>query len=374
MAEKTGYPARHSGSRNGSRSDLGIDSIKRVQILAAVHDARPGLPEVDAQRMAGLRTLAEIMEYLGTHIGKLSRPGDSPNPEEVSKISYCAVVAEKTGYPRDILALDMDLEADLGIDSIKRVQILSADMRRAARSAAGRCPGDGDVAYARCDSRSPEGASSAAPGKPFAFRRIFLSTDWYVWECAESTRPERARRVCALFRVAQRSLGHRGDGLTGELAQSLGKRGLAAIAAENAEDIAADADITIFVDSANVQDSLADCAERAFQAARSFGASRGARGGVFITVGWGPSALRAGLAALVKTVALEYPQCSAKAIEIESGFRSVADAAETITSEILSGERAAEVMLWQDGSRGIVEEIALPIGHDHDMSLRPIIP
>jgi acyl carrier protein len=36
------------------------------------------------------------------------------------------IVSEKTGYPVDILNLDQQLEADLGIDSIKRVEILSA--------------------------------------------------------------------------------------------------------------------------------------------------------------------------------------------------------------------------------------------------------
>ncbi|MEB3329642.1 MAG: SDR family oxidoreductase, partial [Candidatus Sericytochromatia bacterium] len=37
-----------------------------------------------------------------------------------------AVVSEKTGYPPETLELDMALEGDLGIDSIKRVEILSA--------------------------------------------------------------------------------------------------------------------------------------------------------------------------------------------------------------------------------------------------------
>ena len=36
------------------------------------------------------------------------------------------VVSDLTGYPSDTLNLDMDLESDLGIDSIKRVEILSA--------------------------------------------------------------------------------------------------------------------------------------------------------------------------------------------------------------------------------------------------------
>jgi hypothetical protein len=33
------------------------------------------------------------------------------------------VVADKTGYPAEMLGAHMDLEADLGIDSIKRVEI-----------------------------------------------------------------------------------------------------------------------------------------------------------------------------------------------------------------------------------------------------------
>lgn len=37
-----------------------------------------------------------------------------------------SIVADRTGYPREMLGMDMDLEADLGIDSIKRVEILGA--------------------------------------------------------------------------------------------------------------------------------------------------------------------------------------------------------------------------------------------------------
>jgi acyl carrier protein len=41
-----------------------------------------------------------------------------------------AIIAEKTGYPVEALGRDMELEADLGIDSIKRVEILSAVSRQ----------------------------------------------------------------------------------------------------------------------------------------------------------------------------------------------------------------------------------------------------
>ncbi|MHC5719517.1 MAG: phosphopantetheine-binding protein, partial [Nostoc sp.] len=37
-----------------------------------------------------------------------------------------AITSDKTGYPVEMLEMDMDMEADLGIDSIKRVEILGA--------------------------------------------------------------------------------------------------------------------------------------------------------------------------------------------------------------------------------------------------------
>lgn len=40
------------------------------------------------------------------------------------------VVAEKTGYPEEMLDLNMELEAGLGIDSIKRVEILAVLQER----------------------------------------------------------------------------------------------------------------------------------------------------------------------------------------------------------------------------------------------------
>jgi malonyl CoA-acyl carrier protein transacylase/NAD(P)-dependent dehydrogenase (short-subunit alcohol dehydrogenase family) len=44
--------------------------------------------------------------------------------EEQFKVRLLQIVSERTGYPPDMLDLDLDLEADLGIDSIKRVEIV----------------------------------------------------------------------------------------------------------------------------------------------------------------------------------------------------------------------------------------------------------
>jgi acyl transferase domain-containing protein len=48
-------------------------------------------------------------------------PGSDGTRELLLKI-----VSERTGYPVDMIGLDLDLEADLGIDSIKRVEILGS--------------------------------------------------------------------------------------------------------------------------------------------------------------------------------------------------------------------------------------------------------
>ena len=35
-------------------------------------------------------------------------------------------MAEKTGYPPDMLDLDLDLEADLGVDTVKQAEVFAA--------------------------------------------------------------------------------------------------------------------------------------------------------------------------------------------------------------------------------------------------------
>src|SRR5262249_23734020 len=63
-----------------------------------------------------------------------SPPSVSPNGNGDGTSSVEAVlrgvVSEKTGYPAEMLEPGMALDADLGIDSIKRVEILSAPQHR----------------------------------------------------------------------------------------------------------------------------------------------------------------------------------------------------------------------------------------------------
>jgi acyl transferase domain-containing protein len=137
VAEKTGYPVEMLELEMDMEADLGIDSIKRVEILGSVQETIPDLPELNPEDLAELRTLGEIVSYMQSKVSAAPAPvvesapvaaaSSAPaiNTAYIQKVMM-EVVAEKTGYPVDMLELEMDMEADLGIDSIKRVEILGS--------------------------------------------------------------------------------------------------------------------------------------------------------------------------------------------------------------------------------------------------------
>ena len=145
-----------------------------MEILSGLRDRAPDLPELDTARMATLRTLGEVVDLLRqTRTSSASDPREArspdaarPAPDDVAAPGrfavravsavptsaagletpallrpepapldmvglVLAVVAEKTGYPPEMVEMSMDFEADLGIDSIKRVEILSGVRDRA---------------------------------------------------------------------------------------------------------------------------------------------------------------------------------------------------------------------------------------------------
>ncbi|MCH4293527.1 phosphopantetheine-binding protein [Shewanella sp. 3B26] len=126
VADKTGYPVEMLDLAMDMEADLGIDSIKRVEILGTVQDALPSLPELDAAAMAECRTLADIVNLMSTSLPAAATTEAPQHQSPAADVTQTmlAVVADKTGYPAEMLDLAMDMEADLGIDSIKRVEIL----------------------------------------------------------------------------------------------------------------------------------------------------------------------------------------------------------------------------------------------------------
>jgi malonyl CoA-acyl carrier protein transacylase len=130
VADKTGYPVDMLSLEMNLDSDLGIDSIKRVEILSAIQEQLPELPSVSPDEMASLQTLQSIVDIFNVSsevipTDQTTQESTTSNNSNLSEV-LLEVVADKTGYPVDMLNLDMNLDSDLGIDSIKRVEILSA--------------------------------------------------------------------------------------------------------------------------------------------------------------------------------------------------------------------------------------------------------
>jgi polyketide-type polyunsaturated fatty acid synthase PfaA len=191
-SEKTGYPIEMLEMDMDMEADLGIDSIKRVEILGGLQELYPDLPKPNLEELAEKRTIGEVVEYLQSNAGgntSVVVEGNSvqvtteipqgvtavttviTTPEPVAPVTAVTTIitapepvatvetvvttsepvvtvseveattttdyadigqtllnitSEKTGYPVEMLELEMDMEADLGIDSIKRVEILGA--------------------------------------------------------------------------------------------------------------------------------------------------------------------------------------------------------------------------------------------------------
>ena len=146
-AERTGYAPEMLDLDLSIEADLGIDSIKRVEILSAV---RRACSEADQQKLQSamdaltrLKTLREIARAMTAAVGSAAAPAPAaatspvlqpaaaaPAPVGTAGEQLLEIVSERTGYPLDMLGLDLNIEADLGIDSIKRVEILASFRRQ----------------------------------------------------------------------------------------------------------------------------------------------------------------------------------------------------------------------------------------------------
>jgi NAD(P)-dependent dehydrogenase (short-subunit alcohol dehydrogenase family)/acyl carrier protein len=145
VAEKTGYPEDMLDLDLDMEADLGIDTVKQAETFAAIREAfnipvqenlslrdyptlesvigfvqtmRPDLVEVKAPEVASA-TVAPPQPQTPT------TPPPSSGPDPVIA-QVLALVAEKTGYPEDMLELDLDMEADLGIDTVKQAETFAA--------------------------------------------------------------------------------------------------------------------------------------------------------------------------------------------------------------------------------------------------------
>ncbi|WP_441288834.1 SDR family NAD(P)-dependent oxidoreductase [Sorangium sp. KYC3313] len=379
VAETTGYPAEMLGLQMELESDLGIDSIKRVEILSAVRDRTPGLAEVDASALAQLRTLGQVVDHLRASLPAASASsevvtptaatvpaiaapavasGAAPGAAEVERV-VMAVVAETTGYPAEMLGLQMELESDLGIDSIKRVEILSAVRDRTPglaevdASALAQLRTLGQVVdHLRASLGPAAAAAGAAPAEP---AEEPASAPLGRWTLVEEPAPAAGLAMPGLFDAGTLVVtGH--DAIGHALVAVLAARG---IAAEYAPAVPRGARGAVFLgglrELATADEALA-VHRAAFLAAQAIAA----KPALFVTVqdtggdfglAGSDRAWVGGLPGLVKTAALEWPEASCRAIDLERAGRSDGELAEAIASELLSGGVELEIGLRADGRR-----------------------
>ena len=147
VVELTGYDPEVVDFDADLEADLGVDSIKKAQLVGEMA-AWLGLTEapagLDLDQVRTLDQIAALVADLDSPPPAADAPpavAAQPNPpakrDESSAASNEAgltadaidrllveLVVDQTGYDPDVVDLDADLEADLGVDSIKQAQLL----------------------------------------------------------------------------------------------------------------------------------------------------------------------------------------------------------------------------------------------------------
>jgi acyl transferase domain-containing protein/NAD(P)-dependent dehydrogenase (short-subunit alcohol dehydrogenase family) len=141
--EKTGYPKDMLDLDLDLEADLGVDTVKQAEMFAAIREIY-SIPRDENRKLRDYPTLAHVIRFVYEKRPDLAgvvppspaaaasavpaqppvaaqAPTDDPIKDKV-----LAIVAEKTGYPKDMLDLDLDLEADLGIDTVKQAEMFAA--------------------------------------------------------------------------------------------------------------------------------------------------------------------------------------------------------------------------------------------------------
>jgi acyl transferase domain-containing protein/NAD(P)H-dependent flavin oxidoreductase YrpB (nitropropane dioxygenase family)/NADP-dependent 3-hydroxy acid dehydrogenase YdfG/acyl carrier protein len=128
-----GAASRHPAA--GSLSGVGAAPAERDGVV--IEYLRNMRSMITAQRDVMLSYLgtvpAPMLEaperaYVAKAIDVVEAPAQLPAPAQPSIVDpmqlVISIVSERTGYPIEMLGVDLDLEADLSIDSIKRIEII----------------------------------------------------------------------------------------------------------------------------------------------------------------------------------------------------------------------------------------------------------
>jgi len=394
VSDKTGYPTEMLTMEMELEGDLGIDSIKRVEILSAMQDQVPTLPEVDTAVMAELITLGQIVDYMFSQIqattptpasppattapatttsatnGQVAPTSPSLSSDELMAL-LLSVVSDKTGYPTEMLTMEMELEGDLGIDSIKRVEILSAmqdqvptlpEVDTAVMAELITLGQIVDYMFSQIQATTPTPASppaTTATTTPATNRQVVPGPlDRFVVEAVAAPSPGVPTPGLSNGTVA---VTDEGTGIGPALVELLTSGGVDATLTSDMP--GAGYASLIYLGGlrpfATAEEAVA-VNRQAFAAAREFGSANPTA--VFATVSDlggtfgldGSDAVQAwsaGLTALARTAAIEWPTATVRAIDIARHERDAATIAASIHAELMTGASDLEIGLPADGSR-----------------------
>jgi acyl transferase domain-containing protein/acyl carrier protein/NAD(P)H-dependent flavin oxidoreductase YrpB (nitropropane dioxygenase family)/NADP-dependent 3-hydroxy acid dehydrogenase YdfG len=136
IAAQTGYETDMLEDGLDLEADLGIDTVKQVEIFGKISE-KYGLKVPENLKLKDLNTIQKLVAYMETKVdpalfakatapveAAVAAPAVQAAPASASLATEIkAVIAAQTGYETDMLEDDLDLEADLGIDTVKQVEI-----------------------------------------------------------------------------------------------------------------------------------------------------------------------------------------------------------------------------------------------------------
>jgi len=127
ISEITGYETNLIEAEMHLEEDLGIDTVKQAEIFGILRE-KWDLGLDDTISLAEFTSPQKIALYVQNNIGDIdsSKPDITPSLTETSEDllrKIREVISQTTGYEQNLIEFDMDLEEDLGIDTIKQAEI-----------------------------------------------------------------------------------------------------------------------------------------------------------------------------------------------------------------------------------------------------------
>ena len=122
-----------TGGMSGGSKGLEEKATDRSgDILTGLRSISDGVVESPNNVLTSHRPVADGRSDVTVQEGEklASVPDDTRMTPKVLGQMFLRMVSERTGYPIEMLDPQMNLEADLGIDSIKRVEVLGAFQRQ----------------------------------------------------------------------------------------------------------------------------------------------------------------------------------------------------------------------------------------------------